>query len=71
MFSTLPVMINDFSSCDMFLVLLHVLYKKCTSCVQIPKICTLKNLHVLKNINLLKENPATLSTKSYYKNVSS
>ena len=41
MFSTLPVIINDFSSCDMFLVLIHVLYKKCTSCVQMPKICTL------------------------------
>ena len=44
MFSTLPVMINDFSSFDMFVVLINVLYKKFTSCVQMPKIYTLKYL---------------------------
>ena len=30
MFSTLPVMINDFSLCDIIIVLIYVLYKKCT-----------------------------------------
>eukprot|EP00493_Phyllostaurus_siculus_P017100 UN17360 len=63
MFSTLAVIINDFSSCDTFVVLIHVSYKKCTSCVQIPKIYDSQNVHSLKNVNLLKENPATLSTE--------